>query len=92
MERERFRALVKGRVQGVWFRARTQAEATRLGVVGWVRNRTDGSVELEAEGDRGALEALLAWCRQGPTCARVTGLAVEWVPPVGTEVEFLVRM
>ena len=79
-ERARVRVVVQGRVQGVAFRAYTVDEARRLGVAGWVRNLHDGRVEAEAEGERAALEALVAWCRHGPPSARVDGIAVEWSP------------
>ena len=62
---------VTGRVQGVFYRGSKQAEAERLGLVGWVRNLADGSVQLEAQGPRAAVDALLAWCRVGPCGARV---------------------
>ncbi len=71
MERARVHLLVSGIVQGVSFRYYTVEEARRLGVNGWVRNLADGRVEVEAEGDRPALEALLAWCRRGPPAAQV---------------------
>ncbi|HEX9445657.1 MAG TPA: acylphosphatase, partial [Candidatus Binatia bacterium] len=62
----RVRAQIEGRVQGVFFRASAEAEANRLGVKGWVRNRPEGSVELVAEGERENLDDLIAWCRRGP--------------------------
>jgi acylphosphatase len=65
---------VRGRVQGVGFRASAAHEARRLGVDGWVRNRPDGSVELEARGGPAAVDALCAWLAQGPRGARVTGV------------------
>jgi acylphosphatase len=68
---ERQNAVVTGRVQGVGYRAATAAEARRLGLAGWVRNRPDGAVELEAEGPADAVAALLAWCRVGPPSAKV---------------------
>ena len=86
----RARLAIRGRVQGVWFRGATQDEARRLGVGGWVRNRPDGSVEAEAEGPRAAVEALIAWAHRGPTAARVTDVAVEWLVPAG-ERGFVVR-
>lgn len=77
-ERVRVHLVVSGRVQGVSFRACTSDEARRLGVRGWVRNLPDGRVEAEAEGERAAVEALVAWCRHGPPAARVEGVEVEW--------------
>ncbi|ACY19040.1 acylphosphatase [Haliangium ochraceum] len=62
---------ITGRVQGVGYRASTRERARSLELSGWVRNTDDGAVELEAEGAQRALEALLAWCRQGPPGARV---------------------
>jgi len=76
-------ARITGRVQGVSFRYWTEQEATRLGVAGWVRNEPDGSVELYAEGSADAVEALLAWCRQGPSPAWVRDVAVRDEEPVG---------
>ena len=91
MEAARVHAVVRGRVQGVSFRWHTVAEAERLGLAGWVRNRPDGSVELEAEGARDAVERLVAWCRKGPPAARVTGVEVEWRAATGGEVSFRIR-
>jgi acylphosphatase len=79
----RVRAVVSGRVQGVWYRETCRREAERLGVAGWVRNRPDGSVEIEAEGERSAVDALVAWARQGPPRAMVDGVAVDHTPPRG---------
>ena len=75
--------VVTGRVQGVAFRQATVEEARRLGLAGWVRNLRDGSVEALAEGDRRAVEALVAWCRHGPRLARVQDVRVEWRDPLG---------
>lgn len=62
---------IQGRVQGVWFRESMRREAERLGVVGWVRNRPDGSVEAVAQGAPDAVDALVKWARIGPPQARV---------------------
>jgi acylphosphatase len=91
MQAARVHAVVHGRVQGVSFRWHTEEEAERLGLTGWVRNRSDGSVELEAEGARDAVERLVAWCRQGPPAARVTGVEVAWRAPVGGEAGFRIK-
>ncbi|MGE0401970.1 MAG: acylphosphatase [Kofleriaceae bacterium] len=86
----RVRALITGRVQGVSYRASTATEARRLGVVGWVKNRSDGSVELEAEGEPAQIAALLAWCENGPPLARVADVAVEELAPTRTDTSFAI--
>jgi len=75
---ERLNAIVSGRVQGVNFRTHTQHEATRLGLTGYALNRNDGSVQVVAEGERAALEQLLAWLRRGPPSARVDDVSAQW--------------
>ena len=81
---------VRGRVQGVYYRGSTRERAASLGVVGWVRNCRDGSVEIEAEGDEHAVESLVEWCRTGPAGARVDDVEVRRVEPQGAT-EFVVR-
>lgn len=70
----RRRVVVRGRVQGVFFRGATQEVAERAGVAGWVRNRGDGSVEAIFEGAPAAVEAVLAFVAEGPPAARVEAL------------------
>ena len=72
------RMKIRGRVQGVWYRGSTQLEAQKLGLVGWVRNRMDGSVEAVAVGDAEALNALRRWCGEGPSHARVDAIEAQW--------------
>ncbi len=72
----RVRLLISGRVQGVFYRAYAQDEALRLGLKGWVRNLSDGRVEIVAEGDPERLASFEAWCWQGPPYARVTDVKV----------------
>ncbi len=86
----RVRVVVKGRVQGVFFRDGCRSEARAAGVTGFVRNRHDGSVEAELEGPEAAVERVVAWCRTGPPRARVESVEVERIPPVG-EPGFRVR-
>jgi len=87
----RAHVVIRGRVQGVWYRGSMENEAERLGVSGWVRNRPDGAVEAEVEGEREAVEALIAWARRGPPAARVTDVEVQWTEPHGERGRFVVR-
>ncbi len=78
----RVRAVVAGRVQGVWFRESCRHEAERLGVTGWVHNLRDGRVEIEAQGSRAAVDALVAWAHEGPRLAIVESVTVNALPVV----------
>ncbi len=62
---------VSGKVQGVWYRKSTLDKAQELGINGFVKNLPDGSVYIEAEGDKNQLQSLLDWCRTGPEFAKV---------------------
>ena len=75
--RRAVRLRVQGRVQGVWFRGWTRSEATRLGLAGWVRNRSDGSVEILVIGPPAAVEAMVRACHSGPSHARVDHVIIE---------------
>ena len=75
--------IVSGRVQGVYYRGTCRAVARELGVRGWVRNRSDGAVEVVAEGAREAVGDLIAWCREGPPLADISGLEIIDETPVG---------
>ncbi len=86
----RRRVIVRGRVQGVFFRASTRDRALALGLAGWVRNLADGSVEAVFEGAANAVAAGVDFCRTGPEYARVDALE-EIVEPVAGEVGFTVR-
>ncbi len=87
---ERVRIKVRGRVQGVFFRAHTQEKASRLGLTGWVRNTEDGGVETMAEGSRKALEDLVSWCHEGPPAADVKSVDVEWLKASGEFKGFMI--
>ncbi len=78
MANKRVHLVVKGRVQGVFFRAATQREARRLGVTGWVKNRNDGSVEILAEGEEDSIKEIVSWANHGPSAARVDYVDVRW--------------
>jgi acylphosphatase len=73
--------MVHGRVQGVWFRASTQEEARNLGLNGWVRNTSDGGVEIHMQGDDALVEQFLNWCHQGSPGASVIRVDAEPVEP-----------
>lgn len=77
------RAVVRGRVQGVWYRSWTVQEATRRGLAGWVRNRTDGTVEALFHGPADKVDDMLIACRQGPPAAWVQNILTDDViaPP-----------
>lgn len=82
---------IHGIVQGVWFRASTRDEALRIGVGGWVRNLANGNVEVTVEGERRAVEQLLAWCRKGPRGASVSKIDMKEEDYVGEFDTFGVR-
>ncbi len=84
------RAVVRGTVQGIGFRDATRREAHRLGVKGWVRNEEDGSVLVHAEGPEPAVEEMLAFLREGPPGAEVSGVEVENLKVEGHE-QFAIR-
>lgn len=80
---KRIHGVVRGRVQGVSYRASMQREAQRLGLTGWVRNLPDDTVEFVAEGEAARIDELIAWARRGPRMAVVTGLDLAWETPAG---------
>lgn len=90
-QQERIRVVVSGRVQGVFYRASTQEEATAIGVTGWVRNLDNGDVEFEAQGTPDQLQQLLQWAQRGPARALVTSLSHEACPLQQHEHRFEVR-
>lgn len=82
---------IRGRVQGVFFRGSMCQEARRFGVLGWVRNCPDGSVEAVAEGSRAAVDRLIVWAHQGPPGALVTDVEVRWEAERGEFTDFATR-
>ena len=80
---QRRRVVVQGHVQGVFFRETTRRRAEAAGVAGWARNRTDGTVEMVFEGEREAVERLVAFVREGPRGARVDWVDVASEDPEG---------
>ena len=83
--------IVRGVVQGVGFRVYTQQEARRLGLRGYVRNRSDGAVEIVAEGNAPAIDRLIAWVKHGPPAAVVADAEVTDGEPSAEFVDFGIR-
>jgi acylphosphatase len=73
--------IVHGKVQGVCFRASTQTKALEFNLTGWVRNLSDGTVEVHAEGSRGSIEKLIKWCQKGPPSAKISSCDLDWITP-----------
>jgi acylphosphatase len=88
---QRLTAIVRGYVQGVYFRASAQEEAVQLGLTGWVANQWDGSVKVVAEGPDEGLRHFLRWLHRGPPAARVEQVDVQWTPATGEFQGFQVR-
>jgi DNA ligase D-like protein (predicted 3'-phosphoesterase) len=84
------RAVVRGEGQGIGFRETTLRRADRLGVMGWVRNEQDGSVQVHAEGPEPAVEELVAFLREGPPGARIADVEIESIRVEGHE-QFAIR-
>jgi acylphosphatase len=80
--------LIFGRVQGVYFRKSTQEIASKLRLMGWVRNRKEGQVEIYVEGEETALIQLLQWCGKGPRMAKVIKVSTNWTEPQGKYTSF----
>jgi len=92
MARKRFSARIHGQVQGVGFRFFAREIARELEVVGYVRNTSDGGVEVVAEGDEGRLARFIGLLKEGPGSAQVTGVDVSWEPPTDAYDRFYVKL
>jgi acylphosphatase len=88
---ERFHAQVSGHVQGVNFRYYTRLTAKEIGLTGWVRNRSDGTVEVVAEGTRQQLEKLLRFLNTGPASAKVSQIQTDWLSATGEFADFQIN-
>ena len=88
---QRIYVVVSGRVQGVGYRYFCQIATQELGLIGWARNRADGSVELEAQGVAAALNVLQQQLSDGPPMARVNRVDVETIEPLPDETQFRIR-
>lgn len=77
MPEKTLRLVIHGRVQGVYFRDSMRREAQRLGIAGWVRNRSDGTVEAAVQGEPANVDLIVRWARRGPECAQVERVEIE---------------
>ncbi len=90
-EKARAHIVVSGRVQGVFFRAKTQEKAQQLGVTGWVKNLAEGRVEAVFEGEKPQVEQLVKWAKKGPSGAIVNDLDLSWEEYRGEFTNFEIR-
>jgi acylphosphatase len=82
---KRAEVVVRGSVQGVFFRVETHDRARSLGLSGWVRNMPDGTVAAAFQGDDERVDSMVEWCRRGPAGAEVEEVDLAWVDPVDNE-------
>jgi len=90
-EKKAIHAIISGRVQGVFFRMETLRAAERYGVNGWVKNRSDGTVEAVFEGESEKVDRIVDWCKKGPPMAFVSDIKVDPINYVGEYKGFLIR-
>lgn len=88
---QRVHLTIRGKVQGVFFRASTKEIASKLGLRGWVRNTEDGNVDILAEQDEEILKKFIDWCKIGPPLARVDDVKVVWNKATGEFRNFSIR-
>lgn len=79
MAKKQLHVILRGRVQGVFFRSQAKERAKDLGLHGWIRNNPDGTVEAVFEGDEIILERILTWCRKGPELAEVAQVQAQYI-------------
>jgi acylphosphatase len=88
---KRFHLTISGRVQGVSYRMSAWEKARQLGLTGWVRNLSDGRVEMEIEGDAQQLQQMTDWAWQGPRFAEVSHVEISEITVSGEFSEFNIR-
>jgi acylphosphatase len=88
---KRVRILIEGRTQGINFRYYTQQQAQKLGLAGFVRNLSDGRIEIDAQGDDESVEEMLTWCQEGPQSAQLKSILFRYDEPSEHVSDFIVR-
>ena len=91
MAETRLRILLEGRLQGANFRMNTQSQATALGLVGFVRNLSDGRIEIEVQGGEAEVEQMLAWCQEEPHGSQIRSILYRYDETVNRYSDFSVR-
>ncbi len=89
--KRRISIIIRGRVQGVSFRYETKFQAKALGLTGWVKNASQDTVEVLAEGEEENLKELARWCAHGPTRSRVDKIDFKWSPKTGEFSSFEIK-
>lgn len=87
----RIHAIISGKVQGVTFRYHAGKLAKTLGIKGWIKNNSNGTVELIAEGEEIQLQTFLTWCHNGPQHAQVATIDAKWQEPTGEFQDFKIK-
>ena len=91
MNKVRTRILIEGRLHGMNFRLKTQQQATKLGLAGFVRNLSDGRIEIEAQGNKEQVESLLDWCQQEPHSSNIKSILFRYEEPNKSYTDFMLR-
>jgi len=91
MKEVRLRVLIEGRLQGANFRLNTQQQADKLGLVGFIRNLSDGRIEIEVQGQENKVEQLLQWCQEEPHGGQIKSILFRYDEPINRYSEFSVR-
>ena len=91
MEKVRIRILIEGRVQGMNFRYHTQQQATKLGLVGFVRHLSDGRIEIQVQGEEDKVDQMLDWCQAEPHGKHIKSILFRHDEPVERYTDFTVR-
>ena len=91
METVQVRILIEGKLQGINFRYKTQDRAKELGLVGFVRNLSDGRIEIEVQGNQPDVEKLLEWCQEEPHSSQIKSILYRYDDPNKGYNDFIVR-